>query len=280
MVSRFDFTLGSVEAVVVGRAVGVDIRVFPLRISNTTVDPVRFARLARQVYFDLEERRLSVRGELIRTVRLAFELLGEHRVAVTASGTDVEFGDLALFAATDGAQALLIGQPAGEDTLHFSLLPDEELVRTIAQALPGTEAAPGGPLTVSQREDRPVSAMAARRQAEREFDEEETEAFDSLEVGSVVRAGDPAPRPTESDAERLEEIFAGRRLGGGYFTATGRGRHGERRSAPPLTWLDTEEGRYLVQTSTDGSGTVTARYVPAGFTQVADGVRGLISAVY
>jgi hypothetical protein len=280
MVSRFDFTLGSVEAVVVGRAVGVDVRVFPLRISNTTVDPVRFAKLARQVYFALEDRRLSVRGELNPQVRQAFELLGEHRVAVTASGTDVEFGDLALFAATDGAQALVIGQAPGEDTLHFSLLPDEELVRTVAQALPATEAAPGGPLSISRREDRPVSAIAARRQAEQEFDEEETEAFDSLQVGSVVRARGPVSRSTGSDAERLEEIFAEPRLGGGYFTAAGRGRHGERRSVPPLTWLDTETGRYLVQTSTDGSGTFTARYVPAGFTQVAEGVRSLISAVY
>ncbi|GAB2959664.1 ESX secretion-associated protein EspG [Amycolatopsis acidiphila] len=280
MVSRFDFTLGSVEAVVVGRAVGVDVRVFPLRISNTTVDPVRFAKLARQVYFDLEDRRLSVQGELNRQVRLAFELLGEHRVAVTASGNDSRYGDLALFAATDGAQALAISQADGEDGLWFSLFPDEELVRTIAQALPAMDPAPTGPLSISHREDRPRSAMAARRQAEAEFDEEETAAFGSLELQEVVRTRVAVPERGDSDAELLEEIFAEPRFGGGYFTASGRGRHGERRSAPPLTWLDTEAGRYLVQTSTDGSGTLTARYVPAGFTDVAEGVRTLISAVY
>lgn len=280
MVSRFDFMLGSVEAVVVGRAVGVDVRVFPLRISNTTVDPVRFARLARQVYFDLEDRRLSVRGELSRQVRLAFELLGEHRVAVTASGTDVQFGDLAVFAATDGAQALTIGQADGEDRLWFSLFPDEELVRTLAEAPPAMDPAPTGPLSLQHREDRPRSAMAARRQAEEEFDDEETEAFGSLQVRRVVRSRGSALAHDETDDERLEEIFAEPRLGGGYFTATGRGRHGERRSAPPLTWLDTEAGRYLVQTMTDGSGTLTARYVPAGFADVAEAVRTTISAVY
>ncbi|TNC29677.1 ESX secretion-associated protein EspG [Amycolatopsis alkalitolerans] len=280
MVSRFDFTLGSVEAVVVGRAMDVDVRVFPLRIGNTTVDPVRFAKLARRVYHDLEERRLSVHGELNRNVRLAFELWGVHRVSVTATGTDVEFGELAVFAATDGAQAVVISQAGGEDTLRFSLMPDEELVRTVAGALPGTNAAPGGPLSISHREDRPRSAMAALRQAEKEFDEEETEAFESLEVGSLVRARSPAPRRLESDEERLEEIFAEPRLGGGYFTATGTGRHGERRPVPPVTWLDTESGRYLVQTTTEGSGTITARYVPAGFADVAEALRGLISAVY
>jgi hypothetical protein len=280
MVSRFDFALGSVEAVVVGRAVGVDVRVFPLRISNTTVDPVRFAKLARQVYFDLEDRRLSVQGELNRQVRLAFELLGEQRVAVTASGHDVRFGDLAVFAATDGAQALMISQADGEDRLWFSLFPDEELVRTLAEALPALDPAPGGPLSVRHREDRPRSAMAARRQAEEEFDEEETAAFGSLQVRRVLRSRGSGVERGETDAELLEEIFAEPRLGGGYFTATGRGRHGERRSAPPLSWLDTEAGRYVVQTTTDSSGTLTARYVPAGFADVTEAVRSTISAVY
>ncbi|WP_275897110.1 MULTISPECIES: hypothetical protein [Amycolatopsis] len=63
MVFRFGFTLGSVEAVVAGRALGVDVRVFPLRISHTTVDPLRFARLAIRVHDDLEGRGLSTRGE-------------------------------------------------------------------------------------------------------------------------------------------------------------------------------------------------------------------------
>jgi hypothetical protein len=266
MVSRFDFALGSVEAVVVGRAVGVDVRVFPLRISNTTVDPVRFAKLARQVYFDLEDRRLSV--------------LGEQRVAVTASGHDVRFGDLAVFAATDGAQPLMISQADGEDRLWFSLFPDEELVRTLAEALPALDPAPGGPLSVRHREDRPRSAMAARRQAEEVFDEEETAAFGSLQVRRVLRSRGSGVERGETDAEILEEIFAEPRLGGGYFTATGRGRHGERRSAPPLSWLDTEAGRYVVQTMTDSSGTLIARYLPAGFADVTEAVHSTISAVY
>ncbi|GHF79236.1 hypothetical protein FHX82_003356 [Amycolatopsis bartoniae] len=278
--SRFDFTLGSVEAVVVGRAVGADVRVFPLRISNTTVDPVRFARLARQVYFDLEDRRLSVRGELNRQVRAAFDLLRDHRVSVAASGTDVRHGDLAVFAATDGAQALTITQTGGEDKLEFSLLPDEELVRTLAGALPAADPAPTRPLAVSRRDDQPRSAFAARRQAEEEFDREETEAFGSLQVNSVVRPrGGIRTRTRTQDEEILTEILAGPRLGGGYFTASGRGRHGEQRTAEPVTWLDTEDGRYLVHTTTDRSST-TAHYVPAGFADVAATVRTMISAVY
>lgn len=282
MVSRFDFTLGSVEAVVVGRAVGVDVRVFPLRISNTTVDPVRFARLARQVYFDMEERKLSIRGELLPEVRQAFELVRDNRVSVTASGTDVEHGDVTVYAATDGAQALTIGQAPGEDTLYFTLLPDEEFVNLIAETLPPADAAPTRTLSVSRREDRPRSAMAARRIEQKQFDEEETAAFGNLEVASVISARRPGRSAGygDGDEELLEEILAGPRLGGGYFTASGRGRHGERRSASPVSWLDTESGRYLVHTSTDESGTFTARYVPAGFTGVTAAIQNLISAVY
>ncbi|GAB3577871.1 ESX secretion-associated protein EspG [Amycolatopsis endophytica] len=281
MVSRFDFTLGSVEAVVVGRALDVDVRVFPLRISHTTVDPVRFARLAIQVYHDLEDRKLSVRGELDPNVRTAFELLGDHRVSVTASGSDSRTGDLAVFAATDGAQALAIRQAPGADQLWFSLFPDEDLVPRVVGSLPPADAPPGGPLSVSRQEgERPRSALAALRQAEEEFDDEETEAFGSLQVTSVVRSRRPARTRTVSEEERLEEILAAPRRGGGYFTAHGRGRHGERRSATPVTWLDSEDGRYLVSTGTDGAGTITARYVPAGFPGVAEAVRDMIASVY
>ncbi|KAA9165624.1 ESX secretion-associated protein EspG [Amycolatopsis acidicola] len=280
MVYRFDFTVGSVEADVIGRATGVDIRRFPLRISNTTVFPERYAQLARMVHDDLVERKLSTAGELHRGVRLAFELLGTGRVSVAITGTDVEFGELAVLSATDGAQAVFISQPGGSDDLHFSLFEDEELVRRLAAALPTTPAAPGSPLVIRHREDRPKSAMAALRQAEAEFEEEETEAFGNVEVRQVVRPGrGPVPEP-DPDYEQLEEIFARPRIGGGYIVVTGVGRHGEQRGTSPTSWLDTEDGRYLVQTTTGTDGTLTARYVPAGGRDVARAIQDMISAVY
>lgn len=280
MVYRFEFAMGTVEAVVVGRAMNVDIPRFPLRISGTTLDPARYAKLARQVYHDLEARRLSVSGELHKSVRLAFELLGQARVSATLSGTDERTGDLAVIALTDGAQALAISQDSGSDQLWFSLFPDEDLVGVLAGALPETAPAPGGPLSLAHREDRPRSAMAELREAEREFDEEETEAFGSLQVNRVLRSRRAAPTVPVSDGELLEEVLSAPRLGSGYFGATGTGRHGEHRAAPPLTWLHTEQGRYLVETTAHGDGTSTARYVPAGTADVADAVQHMIAAVY
>lgn len=279
MVSRFDFTLNSVEAVVVGRGVGVDVRVFPLRISNTTIEPDRFLRLAGIVASDLQERQLTTRGGLHPEVRRAFALIADHRVAVTASGTSVDHGDVTVYAVSDGAQALTIGQAPDEDTLYFTLLPDEEFVSLIAESLPPADPAPTRTLTVSRQAGRQLSAMAARRIEQKEFDEEETEAFGNLEVAGVIGSrGRRTPR-RDADEMELDEILAGPRLGGGYFTATGRTRHGERRTTAPVSWLDVESGRYLVHT-TDESGTFTARYVPAGFSGVTAAVQGLISAVY
>lgn len=280
MAYRFDFTLDSVEASILGRAMDVDVRQFPLRIGNTTLDAVRHAKLAKQVSLALEERRLSFSGELHSHVRLAFELLGRHHLSVAVSGADTRTGEIAVLAVTDGAQALLIAQVDEQNALRWVLFPDDELVDVVVSALPETPAAPGRPLTVRQRASRELSAMAARRQAEEEFDEEETEAFGCLRVGELVEPG-TAPRGVpDSDEEQLSAVLSAPRLGGGHFAAAGRTRHGERRTGTPLTWLDTEDGRYLVKTSTDQSGTMTVRYSPATSARTAEAVRQLISEVY
>jgi hypothetical protein len=282
MAERFDFALGSVEASIVGQALDVDMRQFPLRVGNITVDPVRFVKVAKQVYEALELRRLSIAGELHSAVRAAFELLGKPRVSVSVTGIDGLGGDIAVLTATDGAQALGITQAHGDDLLQFALFADEDLVDVLAGVLPAMNAATTGRHTVKHRQRRAVSAMAARRQAEAEFDEEETDAFGNIQLRAVVRAGSPSRRSsndTES-AEVLERVLSGKRLGGGYIIATGYGRRGEHLTATPLSWLDTEDGRYLVRTETDESGTVTAHYEPAGRDDVARAVQQAIASIY
>lgn len=276
---RFEFSLNTVEASVLGRALGVDIRQFPLRIGPTSADPERFARIIKQVSLDLSARRLLVSGELNRFVRSAFELLSDHRVSVAVNGTTVQTGDIAVLSVTDGSQALAIEQPDGQDQLWFHLLPDDELVDGLVSVLPEMGPAPGGPLNVSQQAGRRLSA-AAQRRVRAQLDEEETEAFGSVEISDVVQAGSSPRASGDSEREWLEEILAGPRLGNGYFVATGRTRHNERRPASPLTWLDTELGRYLVQARTDRAGTTIAEYLPAGTDDVADAIGQLISTVY
>ncbi|MBB5854406.1 ESX secretion-associated protein EspG [Amycolatopsis umgeniensis] len=283
MAERADFALGTVEATVVGQALGVDVRLFPLRVRNTSIDPERYTAVIRKVYTDLEQRRLSVNGELSPAIRTAFALLANHRITVSINGIDGIGQDIAVLTLTDGRQALGITQAHGEDDLQFALFSDEELVEVLSGVLPRMRPASTGRRTIVQKEERAVSAMTARRQAEAEFDEEETDAFGNLQFTGVVRARTeaPAPRNDESDIEVLEKVLSGTRLGGGHIIVSGIGRRGERLRSTPLSWLDTEDGRYLVWTETDeASGAVIGHYDPASQAGVANSIREAIADIY
>jgi ESAT-6 protein secretion system EspG family protein len=280
MADRFEFVLGAIEALVVGQATGGDVRRYPLRAGNLPADPVRFVRVARQVYDALEERRLSVAGELHPGVRTAFELLAGPRVSVAVSGIDGLGADVAVLVVTDGAQALGITQAPDTDDLLFSLFADEELVEVVTGVLPPAPAATTGRHVVHRAAGREVSAMTAKRIADAEFEEEETDAFGMIEVKAVVRPGRRPPAPKPSDVAVLEQVLAEPRLGGGHIAVTAQGRHGERVSGDPLSWLDTADGRYLVHTRTGEAGELTADYVPAGRADLARAIRDAIAAVY
>ncbi|WP_410658468.1 ESX secretion-associated protein EspG [Amycolatopsis sp. lyj-112] len=284
MAERADFALGTVEASVVGQALGVDVRLFPLRVRNTSIDPERFTAIIRRVYTDLEKRRLSIEGELNPAIRTAFALLANHRITVSVNGVDGLGEDIAVLTVTDGAQALGITQAPGDDLLQFALFADEDLVQVIAGVLPRMRPASTGRRTLVQKEERVVSAMTARRQAEAEFDEEETDAFGNLELTAVVRARPEtpqAPRGEEADVAVLERVLSGTRLGGGHIIVSGIGRRGERLRSTPLSWLDTEDGRYLVWTETDeASGAVIGHYDPVSQSGVANAVRDAIADIY
>ncbi|MDT8912493.1 ESX secretion-associated protein EspG [Amycolatopsis sp. PS_44_ISF1] len=284
MADRFEFVLDAVEALVVGQATGGDIRQYPLRIGTVPADPVRFIRVATQVYQAMEDRRLSVHGELHPHVRTAFALLAKHRVSVAVAGMDGLGADIAVLALTDGRQALGITQDPQSEDLLFSLFDDEDLVEVVTGVLPPARAATTGAHTVHQKAAQSVSKMTARRRAEAAEDEEETDAFGMIEVSGVVRprpGGERRAAPSaEGGVEVLERVLAAPRLGGGHLAVTAWSRHGERLAGDPISWLDTEDGRYLVHTSTGDSGDLSAKYVPAGRAEVARAVRNAIAAIY
>ncbi|MBK1783343.1 ESX secretion-associated protein EspG [Prauserella cavernicola] len=275
MSERFEFVLGSVEASVVGQALGVDVRRFPLRIRNTTTDPVRLVKLAKIVTGELAKRRLVVGNTLHSHLHTTFGLLGDHRVSVAITGIDGLGADIAVLAVTDGSRALGITQR--DDELFFSVFSDDELVDVLAGVLPPAQPAPGGPATVRSSVTEHRSALAARRAAEREHDEEETDAFGNI---SIVGMAEPPPernrRGTESDERKLRRVLEGERHGGGQISVTGRGDRGTPQS---LSWLDAEQGRYLIHT-TDGDGEFVARYEPAGYNDVVRAIRDAVSRAY
>ncbi|KID28131.1 EspG family [Prauserella sp. Am3] len=290
MSGRFEFVLDNVEACVVGQALDVDIRRFPLRIQGIPSDPVRLAKLATIVTGELTKRRLVVGGEIHAQLRAAFEVIGQHVVSVAITGFDSSGADIAALAFTDGARAVRITQRP-TDELDFCLFSDDDLVDLLAEVLPAMRAAPGPPATVrssAQAEYR--SAVTAQRAAERHHDEVETDAFGNISIISMVeptperrhrgRDSDGAGRATnagdDNDERRLRRVLAGTRFGGGHITVTGR-----RSDTDPtsLSWLDVEDGRFLVHT-TDDEGEFVARYEPADFHGLARAVREALSHAY
>jgi ESAT-6 protein secretion system EspG family protein len=143
---RFGFTLEPLELSVLRQAHGVRSRLFPLRLGSTTGDPVRLAALMDAVDEALDRRGLSERGQLHPPVLTAFDLLADHRVAVSITGAP---DDLTALAVSDGEQAISITQPT-EDELVFALFPAGELVSTVVSLLPPAQAASGAPVVVDR----------------------------------------------------------------------------------------------------------------------------------
>lgn len=224
---------------------------------------------------EVERRELSSADTLHPSVRNALELFNSHQVSVSVTGWNARQEDLAMVAMSDGAQALAVTQAPKSDTLRFSLFADEDLVSTIAGFLPSTKATPARTFTVEHRPTPAMSAMAQLRRAEAE----ETDAFRNVDVVGQLAEPNRRTQPG-NDAERLAEIMSGERLGSGFLAATGRRRTGELRSAPPVGWVDTGQGRYLVETTTAANGATVATYRPAGATELATTVRHVISSVY
>ncbi|HYQ69958.1 ESX secretion-associated protein EspG [Actinophytocola sp.] len=132
------FTLDPVELAVLRQAFGVRSRLFPLRLGDLSVDPL----MAEAVRDALDSRGLTTGPH--SPARTAFELLAEHRVAVSVTGSP---GELTALAVAGGDQALTIVQPA-DDELRLTLLPAEELVGQVVGLLPPAQAAAGVPVVV------------------------------------------------------------------------------------------------------------------------------------
>lgn len=279
---RFEFTVDAVEAVVLGRACGVDVRQFPLRAPGVGHHPVQLAKLAGIVSDRLDEQGLSRRGRLYPQVRSAMALFGEYRASVALAGIDGKDEHFAFLGLTNGSQAVTVFQQGERDEWVIELVPDGAWARELAGILPNMPAGKRRrPLSVTSAPPVVRSANTARRVAEQARDLDETTAYDSLEIQSMVRPPvNPFHGRTRSDDAILGEILGQRRWGSGRIVVTGRDTHGRTREAPPFGWLDADEGRYLVHPVAGLDGSVTTTYTAAGRQDVAAAIRAAIGLVY
>lgn len=276
---KYDFVLGSVEASVVGQALGVDIRRFPLRIRNTTIDRDRLRGLAARVGDRLAERGLLAGrsgGEPNPRLKRAFELLADHRVSVAVSGIDARQHDIAALLATDGAEALRITQRHGEDELYFTSLSDDDFLGTVADALPRMGAAPGAGATIRHSAAKYRSAYSAHKAAERDHEEAETQAFGNLKIVRMTETPRRSRGSTLTEEQQLGRALSGERMGVGRIVASG---HGGRATRRLLSWVDTDDGRHLIHIEETGDELV-ARYEPTGYADLSRAIRDLVADLY
>jgi hypothetical protein len=75
-----------------------------------------------------------------------------------------------------------------------------------------------------------------------------------------------------------EEILRRERKGSGHFAITGRDRNGRITEAPGLGWIDTDAGRYLVQTH-NTENTASGTYFPADGARMIHQINELLKSV-
>lgn len=277
----FAFTVDTVQAKVLGRALGVDVDMFPLSTVGMGYDLVHFAAAANVAAKDLEQRGLTRHGRLTPALRTTFGLFGGYRAAVAVSGIDGTGKDFSVLGLSDGSQAVTIFQYAGQDEWAIDMMTDDDWLPELVDLLPEQPAAPRGrPLTITTTVEPARSAFREKRDADAEDDQVETAAFDNLEVQTMVRPRrNPFHGRARDDSDVLTAILAQPRLGVGRILVSCRDRHGRTRQTPPFGWLDAEEGRFLVDTHSNDDQLITT-YTPASRSGLAQRIRAAIRTVY
>jgi len=175
------------------------------------------ARIKAAVHADLERRKLARRGRPEPDLEDALNLLARPELRVIALCIP-DMNQQKLVRASvvaRGGYAVLVIQE--DTTVTLNLVQPNEIATSLANAMPPGRPGPGKPVTV------PAQAFEAPQQQE---------GFRQ------------AVRPTENDDVRLaKQMLTGPAIGNGHFLVQmGQGR--TKRDFPPVTWVDTNAGRY------------------------------------
>lgn len=253
MVESFSLSLAAVD--VLAQTLDVHLRRFPLEFPSFGETADDRVRIARAVFTDLAKRGLVRHGELHEDLIRALRALSDFEVAVAAMGTLEK--DRRLFARASanrdaGALAVQEGQQ-----LKVTLIRPTALAMTMVGLLPKAEAGPGQSVTVAQ-----PAVVGGRGDGEG--------GFSSVHPGH--RRADPGLRIAES-------YLARPRTGSGFFSVSGRDRHGKEIQAGSIGWFDTDAGRYLSLTRPVGEdGQVHGTFSPADPARLTQQLGQLIQA--
>jgi hypothetical protein len=173
----------------------------------------------------------------------------------------------------DTRSALVV--TSGDDALRVILTPDKQFVlepiraenaaQSLISALPEVQPGRGGTISL------PADAMNGNSRRGDDYDGEGGDSF--------LQASRPTG-PNVAQIEQLKKLLHEKRLGGGQLYVAGRDRFGKKQRCPaPLTYFDTETGRYasLEQPGSDGRPWLTVQ--PADFRTMTDRLQQLASAL-
>jgi hypothetical protein len=253
MAESFSLSLAAMD--VLGQTLGVNVRVFPLEIPSFGQLEEDRVGLARAVFTDLAKRGLVQRGELDEDLTRALRALSDFQVAVAAMGTPEKDKKLFARASANPDTGVLAVQDGQQLTL--SLIRPTALAMTMVSLLPKVDAGPGQSVTLAK-----PAAVGGR---------DEDGGFSS--VSGVYRRADPALRIAEGYLTRP-------RTGSGFFTVSGKDRHGKEIDGGGIGWFDTDAGRYLSLTRPAGEdGQVYGTFSPADPARLTQQLGQLIQAV-
>ncbi|HEX8865703.1 MAG TPA: ESX secretion-associated protein EspG [Lentzea sp.] len=200
-----------------------DLRVgslpYPFDISQHGETLEERARIKAAVHADLERRNLARRGRPEPDLEDALNLLArpELRVIATYIPDITQAKQIGASVVARGGYAVLVTQ--GDTTITLNLVQPNEIATSLANAMPPGRPGPGKPVTV------PGEAFQQQQP-------QEQQGFRQ------------AVRTAENDDVRIaKQMLTGPAIGSGNFLVKmEQGR--TKRDFPPVTWIDTKQGRY------------------------------------
>ncbi|PPK67784.1 ESX secretion-associated protein EspG [Actinokineospora auranticolor] len=229
----------------------LNVRLFPFKIPSFGEYMADRARIGQAVFADLAGRGLIRYNQIDPDVEAALRITSDHQVGVGVLGTVESDRQILARGAVQGGTGVLAVQEG--QMIRFELVGAAGLARVLSDLLPRMGAGPGQSVMVTQ--------AAPVRQ----------------EPGFMQQVR--APRSSSDTQLRLAAAMLERpRTGYGFFSVTGRGRHGRELDAGALTWIDTDAGRYLSLSRPQPDGATRITYSPADTTRFAAQLNDLITA--
>jgi hypothetical protein len=252
MTESFTLSLAAVD--ILAEALGVDCRRYPFQMPGIGDFVEDRVRIAQAVFADLARRGLVRNEKLDPEVAEALRLMARYHVAIAVMGTlDDESGLYARVSAGD-ERGLLVMQEG--QIFRFEFIRPESLSRAAVSLLPRLRPGHGQSVTIT-------AATAPKA-----VDTEEHRGF-----GKPLR---PARTASQSQLLAAQEMLRKPRTGAGYFVVSAMDRDGRETRAPGLSWLDTEEGRYMAQAHPDMDG---GTFAPADTVRLVQQLDDLIAAL-